>query len=174
MIEVFKDIPGFEGMYQASNFGRIKGLKRSVKHHRGGMKILPEKILNCVRSHEYLVVRICINGKAKNFPIHRLVGFAFIENKENKPEINHINGIKTDNRVENLEWVTKSENRIHAIKKLNVNVRGTKIVAIKDDEIIGEYKSIREAAKEGYNASAISNVLGGRAKTHKNLIWKCN
>jgi len=105
-METYKSIFGV----QVSSLGNVKNTK-----------ILKGGIYNGYRK-----VLIKIDGKLKNYSVHRLVGMAFLPNPENKPEINHKNGIKTDNRVENLEWVTKSENQKHAIKTgLMTNPRGT-------------------------------------------------
>jgi len=101
-IEIWKDIQGYAGIYQVSNIGNVKNTT--------DIKMLkPQKATNGYR-HVYLSAF----GKAIKFFIHRLVASAFIPNPENKKTVNHINGIKHDNRVENLEWNTHSENIKHA------------------------------------------------------------
>lgn len=108
MKEIWIDIKEFEGKYQVSNLGRVKSLKDSSGKHR-------ELILKGrSEGHGYLKVDLSKGGKCKSMRIHRLVAEAFIPKPKNKTDVNHINGIKTDNRLENLEWVTRSENLKHA------------------------------------------------------------
>jgi len=108
-VEIWKDIVGYEGMYQVSNLGRVKSLNynRSYK----------EKILkNTISNTGYFIICLIKFKLLKNFLVHRLVAKAFINNKENKPQVNHIDGCKTNNNILNLEWSTAKENTQHAFK----------------------------------------------------------
>ena len=126
-IEIWKDIKGYEGLYQVSNRGRVRRIF-FINNVTEKEKI---KVLTPLKHNRgYLSVSLCKNGKQKMRLIHRLVAQAFIENKFNKKEINHINGNKKDNRVENLEWVTSKENTKHAIEN-GLKVRGEKGTFIK-------------------------------------------
>lgn len=112
-MEIWKTIEGYEG-YQISNFGNIKSLSKKIKC-KGGFRVTKEKILKLKKTKQgYLSVQL--KNKGKHFLVHRIVAFHFINNFDNKPQVNHINGLKHDNRVENLEWCSQSENQIHAYR----------------------------------------------------------
>jgi hypothetical protein len=111
--EVWKNIKGYKGCYQVSNYGRVKSLARKDSLNRD----IKERIFKpSVNNRGYSLVVFCKNGKIKTFTVHRLVAKAFIPNPLNKPSVNHINGIKQINRPSNLEWCTTSENNYHAYK----------------------------------------------------------
>lgn len=109
--EIWKDIQGYEGLYQVSNLGRVKSLGRFVDNLVRGHYWQEERILKPHdKGYSYLNVKLYKDRKTKEFQVHRLVAIAFIPNPENKPQIDHINAIKTDNRVQNLRWVSAKEN----------------------------------------------------------------
>lgn len=119
--EIWKDIPGYEGLYQASNLGRIKSLNRKF-YYGSKQKIIKEKIKKQCETAKrnnkkgYLCTRLLnSNNKSKAEYVHILVAKTFLKNDENKPTVNHKDGNKFNNCVDNLEWNTYSENNKHAV-----------------------------------------------------------
>lgn len=110
--ELWQWVVGYEGLYMVSNMGNVMGVPKST---RLGQLIKPKELSG---HRGYLTVCLCKENKRKFVSVHRLVATAFIPNLERKPEVNHINGDKSDNRVENLEWATRSENELHAYRVL--------------------------------------------------------
>lgn len=165
-MEIWKDIPGYEGRYQISNKGQVKSLPRYVSNHTGKL-LVKEKILAQRPDFKgYMRIDLKDNcGKKHYFGIHRLVATAFIPNPENKPQINHIDGNKANNNIDNLEWCTNSENQKHAYRMGLNRVTGKagrpkKSVAKIDTNtgvVIEIYPSIAIAAREN-NISSPSNI----------------
>jgi DNA-binding XRE family transcriptional regulator len=113
--EIWKDVPGYEGRYQVSNLGRVK----SLNYNQTGKERIMKEVGN---SSTYLRVGLCKYGKVKTNKIHRLVMLAFVG--ESDLQVNHKNGIKTDNRLKNLEYCTQLENIRHAINTGLINTMG--------------------------------------------------
>jgi len=118
--EEWRDVVGYEGLYQVSSLGRVRSLDRVVTHHKGvgnrnGMARRIRGRMLCAKKtgSGYLQVSLCKDGVANQTLVHRIVAKAFVEPVEGKDCVDHINGIRTDNRVENLRWVTSSENNKH-------------------------------------------------------------
>ncbi len=120
--EIWKPIKNWENIYEISNTGKIRSVERTITAINGRSnkpfnRIYPSKIrVQRMQKDGYMEVNLSVNQKSKLIRIHRLVAEAFIANPKDKPQVNHIDGNKTNNHVSNLEWNTQSENQIHAYK----------------------------------------------------------
>ena len=178
MKEVWKDIQGYEGLYQISSLGNVK----SLNYNRTGKECILKYGIN---TNGYLIVVLSKNGKGKTFAIHRLVAQAFIENPENLPCVNHKDENKTNNCVNNLEWCSYEYNnnygtgleRMLKTKKLrNCKTGGISVLQFtKDGKFIKEFPSIHEAARcTGINQGSICQCCKNRKGylTAGGYIWK--
>lgn len=155
--EIWRDIPGYEGLYQISNLGRIKSLDRYVKHWRGGLKKRKGIILALIYDKDgYTHVKLGKDGIIITKSIHRLVAETFIYNPDNLPIINHKDENPSNNCVWNLEWCTvaynnKYGNRLNKVsKKLKNNSFTSKPVLqyTLDGQLVKQYPSIKEACRQ--------------------------
>ena len=153
MEEIWKKVVGFEDLYEVSSMGRVRCIGRYVKKMNNGVMVnayyTPRILCQRYVPEGYLLVNLNKGKNQLSFRVHRLVAQAFIPNPDNKPFINHINGNPDDNRVENLEWCTPSENAIHAIKTGLAKKQGrSKPVAQLDESgnIIAVYINANKAA----------------------------
>lgn len=175
MQEVWKDIKGYEGLYQVSNLGRVKSLTRKGVPFERYLKPYINK------RNGYVYCYLTIKEKEKNLRLHRLVAEAFIPNPENKPEVNHEDGNKENCCVSNLYWTTRSENQKHAYKTgLQKHKRGNNsklakkvIQHDKDGNLIKEWESIIDVERTlGIYGSNISKCCKGKHKTAGGYIWR--
>lgn len=163
MKEIFKDVLGYEGFYQVSNFGRVKGLERIVKHNCGGNRVLKEKILKpCSDGWGYLIVSLCKENVIKTKKIHIMVCESFLNHKTCgfKMVVDHIDSNKQNNNLNNLQIITQRENssKERTIKSgtpPGVNKSGKKYMARITingfREYLGMFKTLEEASKAYQN-----------------------
>src|SRR5574344_251986 len=117
IIEIWKDIIGYEGYYQISNMGNVKSLARNVIKRSGVIQPRKERIMDKrICSDEYYIAKLTVNNVSKSISIHRLVAIHFIPNPDNLPEVNHIDCNRQNNCVDNLEWCTHGDNVRYSIK----------------------------------------------------------
>ena len=180
MKEIWKDIKDYEGLYQVSNWGRVKSLRRLITNQYNSFYI-EEKILKIWKNNNgYGLVTLSKNGTHKKFQVHRLVALHFLPNHSNLPEVNHKDENKTNNSVDNLEWCDRLYNvrcgtGIERQKKKQLNdIKKSKSVLQYDLEgnFIKEWKSTMDCGRNGYNHGHIADCCRGERKTHKGFIWR--
>lgn len=182
MKEVWKPVKGFEGLYEVSNTGKVKSLQRTVTAHNGWPRTFQEKILTLHSSKlterhpkPMYHVELWKGNKRAVKMIHRLVAETFIPNPDGKPQVNHKDGNRMNNSVENLEWTTCTENSEHAYRTGLAKPKGCKPVRGKNKltGAVVEYQSVEEAARalKG-NPDAIRAALKGRSASSCGCTWE--
>lgn len=191
--EIWKDIPEYEGLYQVSNYGRVRSIDRNIYRNGGCAAIKGKMLVLRKKNSGYMQVNLWKDNKGSNFYIHRLVAQSFIPNPENKPEVDHIDTNVGNNHVNNLRWVTSRENHLNPITykksclffnkykpnkgKFGFDNPTSKTVLQFDinDNFIKEWGSTREIERElGIKPCCISAVALGirKRKTAGGYKWK--
>lgn len=167
MKEIWKAIPGYEGFFEVSNLGNFRSLDRYVKYKTSGTRLYPGKALKVEQMQDgYCRIVLMKDAIKKRYMCHRLVAETFIDNPNNLPFVNHIDGCRNNNMVTNLEWCTQEENEQHAIKVLGKTMKGkTNPKAVYCVELDKTFKSMRQAVEflgnhacnEGIKKAIIAN-----------------
>ena len=174
--EIWKDVVGYEGHYMVSNLGRVKSIKIHNSHGTV-MKERRNKLKKVyINERGYCKVSVIINSQSKRVSVHRLVAMAFITNPENKPQVNHIDGIRNNNYVENLEWCTATENVRHAWDNgLNKAKKGEEVAhtRLTNEEVIEIKKLYRSGMKiiDIHRNNNFNCSYGSMIKITAGLTW---
>lgn len=167
-MEQWKDIEGFEGLYQVSNKGRVKSL--------GNNKLRKEKILKGGKGTcGHLLVHLCKDGKQAHKYIHRLVAQAFLPNPQNLPEVNHKDENPSNNQVSNLEWCDCKYNINYGTRNQRVAEKLSRRVDQIDmvtGEVVHQWVSTAECGRNGFNIGHVSSCCNGKLKQYKGYVWK--
>lgn len=183
--EIWKSIPEYEGLYVISNKGRVKSLERDIETSNRIIHKSEQILTPILTNTGYYKIQLSDkNGdrKRKGFFIHRLVAFAFIENPNNYPYVDHIDANPTNNCVENLRWVTPEMNMANELTRqaLSDSLKGQlinrtwncrAIAQLKDGILVNTYPSVAEATRQGYSNSAIFKCLSRKQNKHKGFTW---
>ena len=174
--EIWKDIPNYEGIYQASNLGQVKSLKKKKKKKNGSLVTVKERILKLKLTHRgYYRVDLWKQSIGKHYKVHRLVWEAFNGPIPEGLQVNHINEVKTDNRLSNLNLMTCKENSNWGTGIERRAKKQSKAVLqfTLDNILVKEYPSTHQVEREtGFNQSHICACCNGKYKTAYNYIWK--
>lgn len=175
--EIWKDIRGYEGMYQVSNLGRIKSIER-IAYRNDGTPLHLKELIMTPSLNTYLYARLRKDGQYKHLAVHRLVCDAFHLNPNNLPCVNHKDNNPLNNCADNLEWCTYSYNNNYGTHSKRasdsmVEKYGVPIdVFSKDGVYLRSYKSIRDAVLEGYTRDSISKCCRGILKSHYGVVFR--
>lgn len=190
MNEIWRDVKGYEGLYQVSSLGNVRSLDRYKENNRGRYLQKGRILRKSYDKDGYSMVGLYKNGKSCSKKVHRLVAQTFIPNPKNKPTVNHKNGIRDDDRVSNLEWATMSENQLHAFRVLKrkpvvpnkkqiekcSKSKYKRVIQYEIQIIIKEkarYRSIKDAEKTtGINCTSISRCCRKKQEKTGRYIWR--
>jgi len=178
--ELWRPINTYEGYYEISTFGRVRSLPRLYKNSRGHHRRVKGRVLKLQLDKDgYNTICLRLNRASKHIKVHRGVALAFIPNLEGKPQVNHDDGDKTNNHVDNLEWATSSQNIQHAV---DTNLREVKVgtsspnnlgivYAYRDDSLVLSFCGKAEMKTLGLTSSMVYECLKGKRTLYKGMTF---
>lgn len=159
MLEIWKEIEGYEGLYQVSNLGNVRSQNKTLTPGIG--------------KNGYPLVVLSKNGKTKSFYVHKLVALAFIPNPNNLKCINHKDEGRANNRVDNLEWCDYNYNNSYGTRRLReVQTKSRKVEQLENGRLVKVWSSTREAQRNGFVSGCISLCCNGKRQSHKGYEWQ--
>lgn len=173
--EIWKDIREYEGLYQVSNLGRVKSLKKEVIRGNHVLpKIYPESLLKPSDNRGYLQVKLCKDKKRKAYSVHRLVAIAFIPNPNNYPMVNHKDENPSNNKLENLEWCTNEYNLNYGTRNKRIASKNSIPVFQYDlnGNLINKWESLKSTRKGRFTPSLIKKCCNGEIKEYNGYVWR--
>lgn len=182
--EEWKEIKGYEGRYLISSLGRVAALYMEIITHPRDLRQVIHREPHLLkptqfRKTKYYYIMFRKEGKRFKYLVHRLVALAFIDNPDNLPQVDHIDGDRLNNKVSNLRWCNARGNMANSItqerveegrKNVNFPYR-IRIAQIKDNDIICLYNSIYETKKNGFNPASVNKCVNGKFRTYKGFTW---
>ena len=176
-MEIWKDVVGYEGYYQVSNEGNVRSVDRFVKCSNSIRRYKGRLLAGCFDNHGYYRVLLSVAGKHKSCQVHRMVAKAFIENKDNLPEVNHKDENPENNCVDNLEWCSKIYNLEYGTgreKSIKSHKKAVQQID-KNGIVIAEYGGVNDAARaigKPKDATSITKCCAGKKQTAHGYKWR--
>lgn len=174
MEEIWKAIEGYEGLYEVSNLGQVRSLSHEVPYRNGGVKMVKGKVLRQNTCRGYLKLELCKDGKPRQHQVHRLVAKAFVDGYFDGAQVNHKDECRSNNRADNLEWVTPRQNSLYGQRPEKVERAKLKPIEqyTKDGRYVKTYPSITAACEAtGAIPSRISRIVGTRYRS-AGFLWR--
>ena len=173
-MEQWKPVKGYEGFYEVSNLGQVKGIERIETRRNGTPYHVKESLLYQYKGKEgYFRVRLRKPGNTKTLLVHRLVAVAFVKNPNGFLEITHKDECKTNNKAENLEWCSRKYNITYGTgRERQAEKQSKKVYQYSlDGKLVKEWKSTKECKRNGHDQWRIVDCCRGKAKTHHGYKW---
>lgn len=169
--EIWKEIPGYEGYFEVSNLGNFRSKDRIIKYKQTGTRLYPGKPLKTELMQDgYSRIVLMKEAVKKRYMCHRLVAETFIDNPSNLPQVNHKDGNRSNNCVENLEWCTQSENELHAVNVLGKTMKGKtapkKVYCVETDTIYNSMSEVIRWLQDHACVEGLNKAIAANRKYH--------